>query len=512
MTDTSANNKRIAKNTLFLYVRMGLSMFVSLYTSRVVLQVLGVEDYGIYGVVGGVVAMFEFLNASMSGATARFLTYELGRGDSQQLHKTFCMAFYEHVIIASIVLLVCETVGLWFLNTKLVIPTDRLTAANWVFQLSILSMMLNVTQVPYNASIISHEKMDVYAYVGMANVLLKLLIVYLLDVFLFDKLVFYALLVFCVSLSIAMFYRFYCHRHFSECRLQWLWDYPLLKKMFSFSGWDLYGNLSVTARTQGVNLLLNMFFGPALNAASSIATHVQGAVMNFAANVSTAVKPQIIKYYAQGNYQEMVRLMSNTVRLNYLILMVISIPLMVELPYILHLWLGQVPDYTVSFCALTLIFNFYANMSYTLVTGIHATGKIFRPSIINGTLYLAVVPFTYMAFKFGLDAWCPYLFNVIAVILGMLSNAYTLSMYVEGFSFKKFISKDFIPCIVVFAVCLACCFSLKGVLAESFGRLLLTAVLSSISLGILGYFFLIPRALSKKIISKGTSMLCKRGW
>ena len=508
--DNTANNKRIAKNTLFLYIRMGISMLVSLYTSRVVLQVLGIEDYGIYGVVGGVVSMFSFLNASMSGATARFLTYELGSNSKERLHKTFCMSFYEHLIIAGIIFLICETVGLWFLNTKLNIPADRLMAANWVFQLSILSMVVGVVQVPYNASIISHENMDVYAYVEIVNVGLRLLIVYLLQILFFDKLILYAILVFIVSFGIAAYYRFYCLRHFQECRLRLLWDSSLLKKMLSFSGWDLYGNLSVTARTQGVNMLLNIFFGPALNAASSIATHVQGAVMAFANNVSTAVKPQIIKYYAQGEYTEMVMLISNAVRLNFLILMFVTIPLLVELPFVLHLWLGIVPDYTVSFCSLTLIFNFFANMSYMIVTGIHATGKIFRPSFINGTLYLLVVPFTYIAFLYSTIAYLPYLFNVLAVLLGMLSNAYTLSLYVKEYSFKNYVKKDFFPCILIFAVTIGACLFLIGNIKESIFRLFLTTLLSSVILSVLGYFFLIPKSVCQKIVYKLKAIRCKR--
>lgn len=510
MTDTSANNKRIAKNTMYLYFRMGLSMIVSLYTSRVVLQALGVVDYGIYGVVGGVVSMFGFINTSMSGATARFINYELGRGNKERLQLTFNMAFYEHLIIASVLFLICETFGLWFLNNKLVIPAERLFAANCVFQLSIFSMLLGVTQVPYSASIVAHENMSIYAYVEMVHVILKLLIVYLLSFFMFDRLIFFAVLIFILSYGIRFFYRLYCRRHFPECHLKLCWDSSLLKSMVSFSGWDLYGNMSVMARTQGVNMLLNMFFGPVMNAAASISTHVQSAVLKFASNVLTAVKPQIIKYYAQGNYREMVHLISNAVRLNYLILMFVTIPLLVELPYVLRLWLGIVPDYAVSFCAFTLLFNFYGNMSQTLVTGIHATGKIIRPSLINGSLYLMVVPFTYFAFKSGLSPWCPYAFNVVAVILGMFSNAYTLHLFVREFSFKKFFLGDLIPCVLTFVVCIICCTFFKQLLAEGFGRLVVTTILSCLILTAMGYFFLIPKSLSYKMVANIRGRLCKK--
>lgn len=509
-TSVSNNNKRIAKNTIMLYFRMAISMLISIYTSRVVLNVLGVSDYGIYGVVGGVIAMFSFLNASMSGATSRFLAYELGKGNSSSLQKTFCMAFYEHLIIAGLILFVCETFGLWFLNTKLVIPSERLFAANCVFQLSIISMCISVTQVPYSASIISHEKMNVFAYVEIINSILKLLIVYLLNILLFDKLILYSILIFMVSLSIALYYRLYCVLHFSECRLKLLWDSSIFKKMFFFSGWDLFGNMSVAARTQGVNLLLNIFFGPTINAASSIATTVQGTVMSFASNVSTAVKPQIIKYYAQGNYKEMTNLISNAIRLNYLILMFVTVPIITELPYILHLWLGLVPSFTVSFCTFTLIFNFYANMSFTLVTGIHATGKIVRPSLINGTLYLLVLPLSYLAFKYGYMASTPYLLNVFFVIIGMFFNAYTLNMYIKEFSLYSFFVKDFLPCVLVFIISISLCFLLKSFFIESFMRLLIVIIFSTLILSFTGYFFLLPKSLKKKIIKKVEFFLCKK--
>ena len=507
MPDTLSNDKRIARNTMMLYIRMIASMLVSLYTSRIVLQVLGETDFGVYGVVGGVVAMFGFLNTSMAGATSRFLTYELGRGDKDRLSRTFSIAFFEHLAIALLVLIICETFGVWFLNNKLVIPPERLPAANWVLQLSILSMVISVTQVPYNSSIIAHEKMDVYAYVELANVFLRLGIVFLLKFILFDKLILYAILSLSVSVIIAFTYRLYCVRQFQECRLHLVWDVPLLKSMLSFSGWDLYGNMSVMARTQGVNMLVNLFFGPIANAAASITTSVQGAVMGFANNVLTAVKPQIIKYYAQKEIDDMLRLVSNAVRLNSLILMLLSVPLIVEMNYVIRIWLGEVPMYVIEFCILTLLFNQFSNVSSVLVTGVHATGKIIRPSLINGTLYLLVVPFTYFAFKQGAAAWMPYLFNLLAVILGMLSNAYTLHLYIPQFSVRKFIFRDMLPCILAFVAAFAVCMLIRGVMAESLGRLVTVVFTSSAILLGIGYFFLIPKQLSRRIIDRISSFV-----
>lgn len=511
MVQTSENNKRIAKNTLVLYLRMAVAMGVSLYTSRIVLHALGVVDYGIYGVVGGVVAMFTFLNASMSGATSRFLTYELGQGNLVRLRETFISAFWLHCIIAGVIIFFAETVGLWFLTHKMVIPSDRMFAAHWVYQLSILSMAISVTQVPYNACIISHEKMSIYAYVEILNCVLRLLIVYLLILWEGDKLIFYSILVLCVSILIALIYRCYCARNFEECKsMRFLWKPNILKPMLGFSGWDIYGNMSVLARTQGVNILLNLFFGPILNAAAGIATQVQSAVMSFASNILTASKPQIVKQYAMGNNQAMVSLIRNTLRLNSLLLLLITVPLLLEIGFVLKVWLENVPLYATVFCSLTLIFNFFASVSSVLISGIHATGQIKRPSFINGTLYLLVVPITYFLFKTGAAPWSSFLFNVIAVLCGMLSNAYTLKLYIPQFSLRDFIIEDLGRCVLIFVCVYAAGLLLHEFMEECWWRLITTCLLSTILLTILGYFLLIPISFRSKIILILRSKLCKK--
>lgn len=480
---------------------MAFSMIVQLYTSRVVLSTLGVEDFGIFGVVGGIVALFDFLNASMSGCTSRFLTFELGKKDPNRLQNTFSTAMFVHMSIALIVLVFSEPVGLWLIHSKMQIPECRMDAAQIVFHLSVLSMMISITQVPYNASIISHERMDVYAYVEIANIVLKLAIVYLIQICVFDKLITYAILIFVVSISIAMFYRIYCMKHFKECHIKRIWCPYIFKEMLTFSGWDLYGNLSVTMRTQGVNMLLNVFFGPLMNAAATIAAQVQGAVMAFAQNVTTAVRPQIIKRYAAGELDSMVELIRNSVKLNFLLLLFISAPLISELHFVLLLWLGQVPDYAVIFCELTLLFNFFANLSSLLVIGIHATGKIFRPSFINGTLYLLVIPISYISFKLGGSSWTAYLFNVAAIVLGMLSNAYTLNMYVKQFPLAKFILFDLLPCLLLMIAVLGISHSMKYAIDEGWIRFIIVGFISSFLTSILGYRFILPTAIKNRLIA-----------
>lgn len=501
-SDNIVNNKRIAKNTALLYVRMLFSMAVSLYTSRVVLQVLGVEDFGVYGVVGGIVGLLSFLNASMSGCTSRFLTFELGRGDNKTLSDTFSTAMFVHIAIALIITIITEPIGIWFIDNKMQIPIERMDAARIVFHLSILSTIVGVTQVPYNASIISHEHMDIFAYVEMGNVVLRLLIVVLLQICPGDKLKLYAYLGFAISLLIASIYRYYCIKHFKECHIHKVWRPDIFKKMMGFSGWDLYGNLSVSMRTQGVNMLLNMFFGPVMNAASAIATQVQGAVMGFAQNVTTAIRPQIIKRYAAGETDSMVSLIRNGVRINFLVLLLITVPLITELDFLLGIWLGEVPQNTVIFCTLTLLFNFFASLSSVLVTGVHATGKIFRPSFINGTLYLAVVPFSYIAFKYGSAAWVSYLFNVIAVIIGMLSNAYTLKLYIKAFPLRKFISADLLPCIILMMLSFALTMLIARNMSDGWLRLIIICFASSIFITTIGFKFIIPQHIRIIITTK----------
>ena len=302
MTDTSANNKRIAKNTLLLYIRMLFLMAVSLYTSRVVLQALGVEDFGIYNVVGGVVAMFGFLNAAMSSSTQRYLTFELGRGDMSRLRTVFCTSVNIHALISLVIVLLAETIGLWFFYQKMIIPEERLNAAMWVYQFSVLSSVVMVMNVPYNASIVAHERMSAFAYISILEVLLKLLIVFLLQVVCWDRLAFYAFLVFLVQLGIRFIYGIYCRKHFKETAFRWLWDKVMFREMLSFAGWNLWGNCAGVAFTQGINLLLNMFFGPVVNAARGIAVQVQSAVQQFSLNFQTAVNPQITKSYAVQDY------------------------------------------------------------------------------------------------------------------------------------------------------------------------------------------------------------------
>ena len=417
-----SSDRRIAKNAILLYFRMFISMAVGFYTSRVVLDVLGAEDFGIKGVVGGILAMMGFLTTSMSGATSRFLTYELGKNDKKRLSDTFSSAMIIHVAIALIVFVLAETIGLWFLENKLVIPENRMVAARWVYQVMIFSTMLGITQVPYNATIIAHEKMGIYAYLDILNVTLKLLILYLLVIGHFDKLILYSILTMAVNVLMISLYRIYCVRHYKESKLHFVWRPDILKPMLGFSGWDLYGNASNLARNQGVNMLVNIFFGLIANAAVSIAFTVQSIVMKFTSGVTVAVRPQIVKSYAVGDTERMSSLIYMSSKYLFLLLLMISVPVFMEAHYVLDLWLKDVPAFTVWLVRLMILFNFFALMSTIQAMGIHATGKIKRISIINGTLNLSVLPFAYFAYKYFGNLYSAFAYNVVAIFVGCLIN------------------------------------------------------------------------------------------
>lgn len=400
MSITSANNKRIAKNTLLLYVRMLFMMAVNLYASRVVLNTLGVVDYGINNVVGGVIAMLGFLTGSLGGASSRYITYDLGKGNMSLMKKTFGNILSIHFILAGVVLVVGETVGLWFMSTQLQIPPERFTAAMWVYQFSIFSSVLAVVSVPYNATIIAHEKMSAFAYMSIADAVLKLLIVYLLVVIPYDKLIVYAILFFCIQAFDRIVYGVYCSRHFEETRTRPLYDGGVFKEIFAFAGWTMNGNLAVIGFTQGLNILLNIFFGPAVNAARGIAVQVQGVCQQFCANFQMALNPQLTKNYAQGNLDEMHRLLIKSSKFSFYILFFIVLPLMFEAEFVLRLWLGMVPEHSVAFLRLVLVVGLLCALSNPIAVSVHATGRLKKFQLIEGSILLSIVPIAYVLLRF----------------------------------------------------------------------------------------------------------------
>lgn len=397
----ASNNKTIAKNTIFLYLRMMVIMIVSLYTSRVVLQILGIDDYGIYHAVGGIVGFLSFLNSALSSGTSRFLTYELGTGNKENLKNTFSTTFTVHAILALVIVVLAETLGLWYFNNKMVIPEDRFDAATWVFHISILTAIISILMLPFNASIISHERMKVFAYIGIFEAVSKLGIVYLLSVGDIDKLVFYAMLLFLIHLFIFLFYTYYCYHNFEETVVRLSIDKELFKKIFSFSGWSLFANGSIALNSQGILLLLNFFFAPAVVAARSISLQVYSAANQFVSNFRTAANPQIVKLLAAGDKEGSHRLLLESTKYSYYLMLILSLPICLLASPLLNLWLVEVPQYAVPFLQLAIIQSLFQVFDSSLYTALYAVGRIKENALISPTVGFIRFPIVFLLFKMG---------------------------------------------------------------------------------------------------------------
>lgn len=504
------DSKRIAKNTIMLYIRMIVNMLISLYTARIVLQVLGVEDYGIFGVVGGVLSMFTFLNASMGSATGRFLTYELGRHDEKRLKATFGSAIITHIVIALIITVLAETIGVWFINEKLVVPPERLLAAHYTFQFCIVSMIFTVVGVPYTASVFSHEKMDVYAYVEIGSSLMRLLVVYLLVLGDFDKLILYSFLTASVNILSFFLYMFYCERNFIECKLKDLkWDKGILNQMMRFTGWDMYGNLSGMARNQGVNILLNLFFGPIMNAAADIATRVQQVTYQFSTNVAVASRPQVVKSYSQDNHDGMIVLMRDCSRLTFVLMMLLTVPLILEVHYILNLWLGEVPEHTEVLTVWTLLWNLAVSMNIASNYGVQATGKVKFVSVVSGTLFLSIIPFSYVSFMMGLPYWIPYAYNLFTVVVCPIVAGYTIRQNVRNYSISKILIPDLSRAWISFFITIVVVYPVYYYIEEGFLRLLAVSLISTVLTCLTGFYIVFPPNRREAILGQVKLMINK---
>jgi O-antigen/teichoic acid export membrane protein len=425
------NNKRIAKNTLLLYVRMFITMLVSLYTSRIVLSILGVVDFGIYNVVGGVVLMFSFLNNAMSAGTQRFLSFELGRNNLVELKKIFSTSLIIHILIALVVLILAETVGLWFFYTKLNIPSERMIAASWIYQFSIIAFIISIIQVPYSASIISHEKMGMFAWLSILDVILKLFILLILYKINYDKLQLYAILMLCSTIIYILIYITYCRTHFSECTFSPSFDKSLFNKLMGYSGWNLFGGTAVVLSSQGINILLNIFFGPVINAARGIAFQVNAAITAFVSNFQLAANPQIIKSYANGEREYMLNLIYSTSKYSFFLLFILALPILLETNIILHLWLKTVPDDTVLFCRLVIINSLIDCLSAPFVIAVQATGKIKKYQIIIGTMIMLNLPLSYIVLKIVSLPEFVFYISIIISIIALLSRVLLLKKSVD---------------------------------------------------------------------------------
>lgn len=443
-----SSHKTIAKNTMFLYIRMFLIMGITLYTSRIVLEELGVSDYGIYNLVGGIVAMIGFFNSAMSSATQRYLAHDIGKGNFQQLQKTFSATLTVHFGIAILGLIIAETLGLWYVNYKMVFPVDKTYAVNVVYQFSILTFLLSIIQVPYNALIIARERMKVYAYMSILEAILKLGTVFTLMLISNNKLIFYAILTFVVSFIIRMLYQVYCRRQFTESKYHFVYDKLYFKELISYSGWNLFGNVAAVAKGQGINLVLNLFFGTVVNAAYAITNQMVSAVNLFATNLQMAFNPQIIKNYSQGNLAQTQTLIFQGSKISFFLILLLVSPILLNTEYILILWLNEVPEYTIVFVQLALIGILIDSLSGTLMTGAQATGKIKWYQIIVGTLIFLNLPISYFALKSGLNASITFIISIIISILSLMFRLFFLKN-ILNFNINKYFTTVLIRVILI---------------------------------------------------------------
>lgn len=504
-----ANNKRIAKNTMLLYGRMLLLMAISLYTSRVILNALGVEDYGIYNIVGGVVAMFSMLSGSLSAAISRFITFELGKGNKENLAKVFSASVTIQLGICAIVILLAETVGLWFLNSKMVIPENRLYAANWVYQLSLVTFVISLVSIPYNAAIIAHERMSAFAYISIFEAVNKLIVAYFIIISPFDKLIFYAIMIAMIAIIIRLIYGVYCKKRFEECTYHFIYDHELLKQMFGFAGWNFIGASSALLRDQGGNIVINLFCGPAVNAARGIAFQVNTAVHSFVTNFMTALNPQITKSYASGDYQYMMTLIFQGARLSYYILLLLSLPVIVNTHYILHIWLGQVPEHTVLFVQLVLIFGMCESISSPLITAMLATGKIRNYQLVVGGFQMLNLPVSYILLRFGA---IPETVLIVAIVISQLclvSRLYMLRGLI-GLKARDFIKKVYANVIEVTILSVIVPFLLAIVLNNDFLNFIVLSIITVVSTLLVVFYVGCTMEERQFVVSKVKMIILKK--
>ena len=474
---TSDNNKRIAKNTLLLYFRMLFMMVVSLYTSRVILNALGVEDFGIYNVVGGVVAMFTVISGSLSAAISRFITYELGKGDQSKLNRIFSASVTIQLLLSLIIVVLIESVGVWFLNTKMTIPLERMTAANWVLQFSIITFVINLISIPYNAAIIAHERMSAFAYISILEAICKLVIAFLIMASPMDKLVFYAILMCVVSVIVRFTYGHYCKKHFMECTYHFHWDKDILKKMFGFAGWNFIGASSAVLRDQGGNIVINLFYGPSVNAARGIAIQVNNAVSGFVSNFMTALNPQITKSYASGDKEYMMALIYQGARLSFYMLLLLSLPILINTHYILIIWLKLLPEHAVLFVRLILVFAMCESISNPLITAMLATGNIRNYQIVVGGLQMMNLPVSYICLRLGC---MPESVLIVAIVISqccLVARLYMLRGMI-GLSFIQYIKNVYLNIVTVALLSLVIPAMLSKYMEESFFSFIILSIVS----------------------------------
>ena len=483
---SAETNKRVVKNTIFLYIRTFVSMIISLYTSRKILEALGVSDFGIYNVVGGVITMLTFLNGSMSVATQRFLTVELGRKDKGNYNRIFNMAVLIHLGLAALVLIAAETVGLWFVNTYLNIPAGRISAANWVYQASVLSTILGILQTPYHASIVSHEHMHIYAYVGLGESFGKLFLVFLLIVYPYDRLIFWGFIMFFFQFLIAIIYRVYCIRQFPECKLRLKWDSSIFSSILKFTGWNMFGTVAWLLKDQGVNILMNIFGGPVANAARGVSGQISGAVQGLTSGFQSAVNPQITKRYAANDSEATCRLLCESSKISYFLLFIIVLPVMMEADFILKLWLVEVPPMAPVFTRIILIESLFSTLGNPMITSLMATGNIKWYQIVVGSSLLLIIPIAYLLMKCGFPIATALVVSALFILFGDVLRVIFCKRQI-GLSLRLYGIKVVMPVFMVTILSIILPLFIHYNMLEGWGRLIISTAVSCTIVAILIY-------------------------
>lgn len=472
------NNRTIARNTLLLYGRAILMMLIGLYTSRVILQALGVSDFGVYNVVGGVLGLFGFISGSLGNATSRFITISIGNGDQEYTNKTFGNIKLVYYALAAIIFILGETVGLWFLLTYLVIPPERMTAAIWVYQFSVLSVIMSLVCVPYNSAIIAHERMSAFAYISLLDAVFKLLVCFLIQITPFDRLIFYSFLLFIIGNVDRLIYRYYCRRHFEEVRVKAKLFKEQFLEIMRLSGWAVSGNVICVSYTQGLNMLLNMFFGPVVNAARGVALQVQGVISQFVGNFQTAINPQLTKSYGSMDFARMHQLFIMDSKISFMLLFVPALPIMLEAPFILRVWLTTVPQYTVVFLRVILAYELAATLAGAFNTSILATGEMKWFQIFDGITRVLIFPATYIAFKFfHAEPVMAFIILGISEVLSLTAKTFIVFPLIE-FPIKAYLKEVVFRLLAIIVVSSVIPLFVLGLLQEGWIRFMIVLFIS----------------------------------
>lgn len=494
-------NKKIVRNTIFLTFQTLFVLFVSLYTSRVILKALGVEDFGIYNVVGGFVSMFAFLNTSMINGIQRFYNYELGKNGEDGLKRVYNTALSIQAILAITILILTETAGLWYINNIMVIPAERLVAARWIFQFSVISLVFVIMQVPYSSAVVAHENMGFYAVINMLDAVLKLAIVLAIPFFSADKLIVYGFLILLISIINWLLFYLYAKVRYKEINICKGFNSSQFMEMLSFSGWNLFGSFSGVMKEQGINMILNLFFGPVVNAARGIAYQVNGAMMGFVVNINTASRPQLTQSYASGNQDRSINLMYTMSKIGVVTLALFAVPVIYEVDYILNIWLDtEIPLHTNSFVQLVVINSIVLCLNPPVSFLVHATGKMRKYQVVSSLFSLLVLPISYIMLQQGAEPEYVFVLMIVFTMIGQWICVHILKQLIV-FSEVDYVRRVVLPLTLFLALIPILPLIPRLLLGESFFRLVLVSALSVISTGSIGYYIVLNQSEKANVLS-----------